>query len=164
MLSTQRVAEHASQRRFTSNQRSRAFSATHLTDETSQLGIGRTGNRVAVKRCLAKMRMRAAAAAFDAWTEMVEERKRNRVAVARCLAKMQQRTVRAAFASMLDLVERRQFARSFLGNPDPSDDASIIREQAQHQNVWLETPLVRTSNPQNGVCVLVHSPPLISVD
>ena len=42
ILSTKRVAEKASQKRFIYNQRSRAFSATHFTDENSQL-VGLTG-------------------------------------------------------------------------------------------------------------------------
>ena len=42
ILSTQCVAENASQTRCTYNQRSRAFSATHFTDENSQL-VGFTG-------------------------------------------------------------------------------------------------------------------------
>ena len=42
ILRTKRVAENASQTRFTYNLRSRAFSATHLTDENSQL-VGLTG-------------------------------------------------------------------------------------------------------------------------
>ena len=39
---TKRVAENASQKRCTDHQRSRAFSATHFTDENSQL-LGFTG-------------------------------------------------------------------------------------------------------------------------
>ena len=42
ILTTKRVAEHASQRRCISHQRSRAFSATHFTDENAQL-LGFTG-------------------------------------------------------------------------------------------------------------------------
>ena len=38
MLSTKRLAENASQKIFTYNQRSRAFSATPFTDEKSQIG------------------------------------------------------------------------------------------------------------------------------
>ena len=44
ILSTKRVAENASQMRFTYNQRSpSAFSATHFTDENSQHVMGLTG-------------------------------------------------------------------------------------------------------------------------
>ena len=46
ILSTKRVAENASQTRFTYNQRSRAFSATHFTDENAQL-VGLTGEEIA---------------------------------------------------------------------------------------------------------------------
>ena len=46
ILSTQRVAENAAQNKLELNQRTRAFSATPLTDENAQL-LGLTGPRSA---------------------------------------------------------------------------------------------------------------------